>query len=93
MPKTYEIKVYGRVQGVNFRRSSAWRAKLLGVVGFVRNEPDGSVFIEAEGDEATLQKFLSWCRRGSFLARVDRIDVAEIPAREYSEFKIIRNTE
>lgn len=90
MHKTYEIRVYGRVQGVNFRRSAAFRAKLLGVVGFVRNEPDGSVFIEAEGDEVALQKFLSWCRKGSLLARVDRIDVAEIETKDYKEFKIER---
>ncbi len=90
MRKTYEIKVYGRVQGVNFRRSAAFRAKLLGVVGFVRNEPDGSVFIEAEGDDEALQRFLDWCKKGSLIARVDRIDVAEISAKDYSEFKIQR---
>jgi acylphosphatase len=90
MRKTYEIKIYGRVQGVNFRRSAAFRARLLGVVGFVRNEPDGSVFIEAEGDETALQKFLNWCKKGSLIARVDRIDVEEIPGKDYSDFRIER---
>ncbi len=90
MRKTYEIKVYGRVQGVNFRRSAAFRAKLLGVVGFVRNEPDGSVFVEAEGDDVALQKFLNWCKKGSLIARVDRIDVEEISGKDYSEFRIER---
>jgi acylphosphatase len=90
MQKTYEIKIYGRVQGVNFRRSAAFRAKLLGIVGFVRNEPDGSVVIEAEGEEIALQKFLNWCKRGSLIARVDRIDVAEIETKAYKNFRIER---
>ncbi len=90
MVKTYEVKIYGRVQGVNFRRSAAWRAGRLGVVGFIRNEPDGGVFIEVEGDEERLQKFLNWCKKGSLIARVDRIDVVEIATKEYKEFRIER---
>ncbi|MCL4404307.1 acylphosphatase [Patescibacteria group bacterium] len=90
MQKTYEIKIYGRVQGVNFRRTAAWRARMFGVVGFVRNEPDGSVFVEAEGDEECLGKFLAWCRKGSLLAKVERIDVSGIETKNYKEFKIQR---
>ncbi len=90
MKKTYEVKVSGRVQGVNFRYSAMKKAIGLGIVGFVRNESDGTVLIEAEGEEESLEKFLAWCRKGPFFAKVDRLDFSEIPARDYSDFKIAR---
>lgn len=68
------IRVYGRVQGVGFRYFSRRRAMAIGIFGFVHNEPDGTVYIEAEGKEEDLRKFLEWCKRGSFLAKVDKID-------------------
>ena len=69
------IRVYGRVQGVAFRAGARQEAARLGLAGFARNEPDGTVSIEAEGDAAALDAFVAWCRVGSPAARVDRIEV------------------
>ena len=49
MIKHFDITVQGKVQGVWFRDSTMKEAKRLGINGFVRNEPDGSVYVEAEG--------------------------------------------
>ena len=70
------IRVDGRVQGVGFRASARREATRLGLAGFARNEADGSVAIEVEGDEAALEAFVAWCRVGPPGARVDRVEVA-----------------
>jgi len=51
------IRVSGKVQGVFFRASTKEQADQLGVKGFVRNEPNGDVYIEVEGDEEKLKIF------------------------------------
>ena len=53
----YRITISGRVQGVGFRWSAYQLAQQLGVSGFVRNLPTGQVYIEAQGDSATLDRF------------------------------------
>jgi acylphosphatase len=58
MKKRFSIRVNGRVQGVFFRASTKEVADQLGVRGFVRNEPDGKVYIEAEADEEALKRFV-----------------------------------
>ena len=75
--KHYNIKISGKVQGVFFRDSTKKKAQELGLSGFVRNEPDGSVYIEAEGDAALLEEFVAWCKHGPQLARVENIDIQE----------------
>lgn len=68
-------KIYGRVQGVGFRYAAAEEAACLRIALLVaRNEPDGSVYIEAEGEGASLEKFLAWCRRGPRSAKVERLE-------------------
>ena len=71
------IRVFGRVQGVFFRTSAKERADDLGIKGFVRNESDDTVYIEAEGEEENLQKFLEWCKKGPEGAAVEKIETAE----------------
>jgi acylphosphatase len=68
------ILVHGRVQDVFFRRSAKERALRLGLTGFARNEPDGTVRIEVEGDPAALDRFLAWCEVGPPAARVERVE-------------------
>jgi acylphosphatase len=60
MPARLEIRVTGRVQGVGFRWSTRQRASELGLVGWVRNLPDGGVRIRAEGDREDLERLLQW---------------------------------
>lgn len=75
MLKRIEIKIYGRVQGVFFRSFVREAALELGLTGFVRNEPDGSVLVIAEGAEEKLQELISRCRKGPLAARVDKVEV------------------
>lgn len=91
MNKRYIIKVYGRVQGVFYRASTQHQAKKLSVFGWVRNEQDGAVKIDAEGSSESLEKFIEWCKKGPELAKVDRIEKQEMDELEnYSDFVVRR---
>lgn len=67
--------VSGRVQGVGFRYHTQKKATSLGLVGWVRNLSEGTVEVEAEGDEEPLNDFLDWCRRGPPAASVTNVEV------------------
>lgn len=87
--KHLNIKIYGRVQGVGFRVSAKRKAEELKLRGFVRNEPDGTVDIEAEGEEENLEKFLEWCKKGTLFARVEKVNFEySIKLNNYSSFQI-----
>lgn len=88
--KHMAIRVTGKVQGVFFRASTQQTAAACAIQGFVRNEPDGSVYIEAEGEEANLRRFMEWCKKGPSGARVDKLDTAEGTLRHYKDFIIDR---
>jgi len=90
MVKHLSIKITGQVQGVFFRASTKEQADALGVKGFVRNEPDGSVYVEAESDEMTLTMFLTWCRKGPPLAQVNHVQVQPGEWRGFKHFVITR---
>lgn len=77
------------MQGVWFRKSTLEQAFSSGVKGFVRNEPDGSVYIEAEGNSEQLQQFIDWCRKGPELARVDKLEATEGAVVDFIEFEIL----
>ena len=55
MVKNLKMKIFGEVQGVGFRDAVYWIARKLYVAGFVMNEPDGSIYIEAGGEEETIE--------------------------------------
>lgn len=86
--KHLDIRVEGRVQGVFFRVSAQQAARARGVAGTARNEADGSVRIEAEGEPAALDDFVAWCRKGPPRAHVVRVDTAEGAIRGYEGFEI-----
>lgn len=69
------ISIHGQVQGVFFRHSAKQEAERLGIVGWVRNNPDGSVEIEAEGDKVQLEEFVRWCQKGPPSSYVEKVDV------------------
>ena len=71
------MRVVGRVQGVSFRWYTQEQARSLGVTGWVRNEPDGTVLVHAEGDDAPVDALVEWCRRGPSAARVTDVAVRE----------------
>ena len=73
------IVVHGRVQGVWFRESARRRAEQLGVAGWVRNRPDGAVEAELEGVAEDVDVLAAWFRHGPPDARVERVDVEDLP--------------
>lgn len=72
-------RVVGVVQGVSFRASAQANATSLGLSGFVRNEADGSVTLEIEGDQNKVEAMVEWCRQGPPGARVDDVVVLKLP--------------
>jgi acylphosphatase len=73
--------VRGRVQGVGFRWSTAAVAGRLGVAGWVRNLPDGSVEVWAEADAGRIEALADWLRQGPGGARVSEVvSEAAVPA-------------
>lgn len=88
--KHFSVTVTGRVQGVFFRASTKEKADQLGIKGFVRNEPDGSVYIEAEGDDESLKKFINWCHQGPPHAKVSQVLTKEKGVVNFSSFEIRR---
>ena len=88
--KHLDISVTGKVQGVFYRATAKAVADQLGVKGSVRNEVDGSVVIEAEGDDFSLELFLEFCQKGSDRAEVEKVEVSEAPLKNYRNFEVIR---
>lgn len=74
MKERLSIRIFGFVQGVGFRFDSSHYASRLGLSGWVKNEPDGSVSIIAEGETASLQNFLNFCYNGVKYAKVVKIE-------------------
>ncbi|KUH31365.1 acylphosphatase [Thermococcus celericrescens] len=69
------LRIHGRVQGVGFRWGMQREARKLGVSGWVRNLPDGTVEAVVEGDEERVEALIGWAHQGSALARVTRVEV------------------
>jgi acylphosphatase len=88
--KRISILVSGKVQGVFYRASTEKIAKEIGVTGFVKNQSDGKVYIEAQGTEEQLNKLCAWCKRGPERAVVEKIDCQEILLVEENRFRIVR---
>lgn len=78
----------GRVQGVFYRDSCRAEARRLGVRGSVRNRPDGSVEVVAEGDREVVDRFLDWCRQGPPRATVTGISVIDEVPRAERDFRV-----
>lgn len=82
------LRIYGTVQGVFFRQSTKEKAEELNLTGFVRNEPDGSVYLEAEGDPQNLGKLREWCQIGPQKAKVTRLEAESGEAKGYDQFEV-----
>jgi acylphosphatase len=85
--KAVQARVSGRVQGVSFRWYTEEQARRLGVTGWVRNEPDGSVLVHAEGDDEAVDALVAWCRTGPSLARVTDVAVRAASATGATTFE------
>lgn len=88
--KHINIKVTGKVQGVFFRASTKAVADQMGVKGLVKNEKDGSVYIEAEADKTTLEMFVEWCNEGPDKSNVENITVVDGELKNYRNFEVVK---
>jgi acylphosphatase len=88
------LKVKGRVQGVFFRQSTKDKAVALGLSGWVRNEDDGSVLVEAIGPKEALGRLILWAQQGPPSAKVDNVDVSwlEPTAEDAAAFRASADT-
>ncbi|CAN5469918.1 hypothetical protein BH23BAC1_BH23BAC1_23400 [soil metagenome] len=84
----YNVVVKGKVQGVNYRARARQVAKDIGVCGWVRNEDDGSVYMEVEGDEDQIQAFMEWCSEGPESADVTEVYFESGPPKNFPRFDI-----
>lgn len=86
----YHLIISGRVQGIGFRASTALKARMLGVTGWVKNTFDGKVEVVVEGKEGRVEKFIKWCKKGpSPFASVENAEVTqEKYKQEFDEFMI-----
>jgi acylphosphatase len=84
-------RITGMVQGVKYRATAQREARRHGLTGWVRNEPDGTVLIDVEGDPVAVGAFLTWCAEGPPSARVARVETAVADPVGYEEFRILRS--
>jgi acylphosphatase len=82
------VVVHGRVQGVFFRDTTRRQAGSLGVSGWVRNRPDGTVEAVFEGDEEAVSRMVEWARRGPRGADVERVDDTDEPPEGLRGFEV-----
>ena len=71
---------------MGFRYFAFQTARMLNLKGYVKNELDGSVYIEAEGNEADMKIFIRTLKKGPSWARIDKVFVTPIPARGFKDF-------
>jgi acylphosphatase len=69
------VVIRGRVQGVFFRVETRERAQSLGLAGWVRNNPDGTVEAVFQGERDRVDSMVAWCRRGPAAAHVEDVEV------------------
>lgn len=83
-----QLTIKGKVQGVSFRIETMKMAGLLKVTGYVKNLPDGSVYVEVEGEEANVFNLIDYCHHGPELAEVEHLSVRENTIVGYKSFEI-----
>ncbi len=82
------LRITGKVQGVFYRKSTQQMAELIGIKGFVKNEPDGSVFVEAEGENSAVYKLIDYCHHGPEGAAVEHVSIIQGEIVGYNNFEI-----
>lgn len=85
-----QIRVSGRVQGVFFRKSTQQKALELGIKGWVKNEPDGSVLVEIEGIPSSIMEMEKWLKQGPPAAKVTSIEITDGEVFNHADFLIVR---
>ena len=88
--RRYKLEITGRVQGVGFRAFVLRVAESMKISGFVKNQYDGSVLVEAEGEAEKLKLFIDRCKEGLGWAHVSKVQVNELPIENSTFFTIAR---
>jgi len=89
MKLNVHVLVSGQVQGVWFRASTKQKAEQLGLTGWVRNTPGGSVEAVFEGEEKIVKEMIEWCHRGPPLAKVENVEVKkQSPTNGFDGFSV-----
>jgi acylphosphatase len=86
--RAVHLVIHGRVQGVFFRKYTFEKAKALKLKGMVRNLPDGSVEVFAQGDNDRISDFISWCHTGSPASKVESVEQHDTGPADYEDFHI-----
>jgi acylphosphatase len=85
--KCYQIRIYGKIHNLGFRFYTMQAAVKRKVYGYVKNSSDGSVFIEAEGEEENLADFIDWCQKGPFFTRIENVTIEEVDLHNHKSFE------
>lgn len=88
MLTSVHLIVRGLVQGVWFRAGTREQALKLGLCGWAKNCPDGTVEIHAEGEKESLGKLIEWCRTGPSAAEVSSLDIEWVEPQGLTTFEI-----
>lgn len=84
------LVITGMVQGVSYRASAAHEGRRLGLTGWVKNQADGSVLLEAQGTPDRIDQLVEWARRGPPAADVENVGVTELVAELKEQGFVIR---
>ena len=87
--KRISLLITGKVQGVGYRYSVKLKAKSMAIRGYVRNQPDGSVFVTVQGENTAVENFVKWCYKGPSAALVRGVEKIPGSIEDFSEFKIL----
>jgi acylphosphatase len=86
-----KLRIRGRVQGVFFRETARQQAVDLGLLGWVKNHPDGSVEAWVEGSPEGVRAFMDWSKRGPDGARVEEVQVEDCTETwAFRDFRVLR---
>ncbi len=91
MAKRVQLNITGEVQGVWFRKSTKEKADEIGLTGWVKNQSDGSVLANVQGENAPVEQFITWCYRGPDQAVVTGVDMLSLSVdSSENDFTILR---
>lgn len=87
MKQSVILTIHGHVQGVGYRYFVMQKAENYGISGFVKNQMNGNVYIEAEGQPEQLAMFISACKQGPSHAWVEKVDIQTCPVQGFGSFE------
>jgi len=86
--KCVHLILSGRVQGVFFRNNTRRKAAELGLVGFAKNLPNGTVMVVAQGEDNKLQELIEFIKKGPGIAKVENIQIKHKEPENFKSFEI-----